>query len=255
MGLPVLRALSLCTCCRHYPGAATGRRRRSSRPAVSAFPENVVGSACTSSFSRLARRSLALRPAHSRSHLYVTSYTAGFSHFVTSMTAPVASGWSVRRVGSHPLESAAFSRRTRQADVADGAPWDVAFGVPAVVPRSPKQRFVAPVVWWGANVGRARGLGAGWGARGDAMASAIDGSVLKPLVAIPKDDGPRLTVTVSGTSPHWSPRPQRDRPPAAACLALVSGRPRAPTPSRPDGPRRYVQRGSPASGCRCARDP
>jgi hypothetical protein len=42
MGLPVLRALSLCTCCRHYPGAATGRRLRSSRPAVSAFPENVV---------------------------------------------------------------------------------------------------------------------------------------------------------------------------------------------------------------------
>jgi len=119
MGLPVLRALSLCTCCRHYPGAATGRRRRSSRPAVSAFPENVVGSACTSSFSRLARRSLALRPAHSRSHLYVTSYTAGFSHFVTSMTAPVASGWSVRRVGSHPLESAAFSRRTREADIAN----------------------------------------------------------------------------------------------------------------------------------------
>src|SRR4030095_8432327 len=24
-GLPVLRALSLCTCCRHYPGAAAGR--------------------------------------------------------------------------------------------------------------------------------------------------------------------------------------------------------------------------------------
>ena len=98
----MLRALSLCTCCRQYPGAATGRRLRSSRPAVSAFPENVVGSACTSSFSRLARRSLALRPAHSRSHPYVTSYTAGFSHFVTSMTAPVASGWSVRRVGLSP---------------------------------------------------------------------------------------------------------------------------------------------------------
>src|SRR5271170_6725766 len=52
VGLPVLRALSLCTCCRHYPGAATGRRLRSSRPAVTAFPDNVVGSACTSSFSR-----------------------------------------------------------------------------------------------------------------------------------------------------------------------------------------------------------
>ena len=45
---------------------------------------------------------LALRPAHARRHLYVTSYTEGFSHFVTSMTAPVASGWSVRRVGLAP---------------------------------------------------------------------------------------------------------------------------------------------------------
>ena len=38
LGLPVLRALSLCTCCRHYPGAAAGRIPRSSHPAVSAFP-------------------------------------------------------------------------------------------------------------------------------------------------------------------------------------------------------------------------
>ena len=29
LGLPVLRALSLCTCCRHYPGAADGRHPRS----------------------------------------------------------------------------------------------------------------------------------------------------------------------------------------------------------------------------------
>jgi hypothetical protein len=36
----------------------------------------------------------------------------GFSHFVTSMTAPIASGWSVAGWDSHPLESAAFSRRT-----------------------------------------------------------------------------------------------------------------------------------------------
>ena len=41
-------------------------------PAVSAFPERVIGSACASSFSRLARRSLALRPAHSRCHQFVT---------------------------------------------------------------------------------------------------------------------------------------------------------------------------------------
>src|SRR5260370_8758381 len=35
-------------------------------PAVSAFPERVVGSACASSFSRLAQRSLPLRLAYSR---------------------------------------------------------------------------------------------------------------------------------------------------------------------------------------------
>ena len=96
-----MRTLSLCTCCRHYPGAAAGRTLRSSRPAVSAFPERVVGSACTSTFSRFARRSLALRPAHSRGHQFVARYTEGFSHFVTSMTAPVASGGSESPGGSH----------------------------------------------------------------------------------------------------------------------------------------------------------
>src|SRR6202030_4289154 len=37
-------------------------------------PEGVAGSACTSTFSRIARRSLALRPAHSRGHQFVTRY-------------------------------------------------------------------------------------------------------------------------------------------------------------------------------------
>src|SRR6516162_7631080 len=68
VGLPVLRALFLCTCRRHYPGAAAGCNPRSSCPAISAFPDSAVGSACTSTFSGLARRSLALRPAHSRGH-------------------------------------------------------------------------------------------------------------------------------------------------------------------------------------------
>src|SRR5512132_906513 len=72
LGLPVFRALSLCTCRRQYPGAAAGRILRSSHPAISAFPDMAVGSACTSSFSRLAQRSLALRPAHSRCHQFVT---------------------------------------------------------------------------------------------------------------------------------------------------------------------------------------
>ena len=115
-----MRTLSLCTCCRHYPGAAAGRSLRPSHPAVSAFPERVVGSACTSSFSRLARRSLALRPAHSRRHLYVTCYTEGFSHIVTSMTAPVASGWSGCRVGLAPTGTRRlFTAHTRSGHSAD----------------------------------------------------------------------------------------------------------------------------------------
>jgi hypothetical protein len=34
--------------------------------------------------------------------VYRDTLSEGFSHFVTSMTAPVASGWSVRRVGLAP---------------------------------------------------------------------------------------------------------------------------------------------------------
>jgi MFS superfamily sulfate permease-like transporter len=45
---------------------------RSFHPDVSVFPDRVVGSTCASSFSRIARRSLALRPAYSRCHQFVT---------------------------------------------------------------------------------------------------------------------------------------------------------------------------------------
>src|SRR6202007_2831429 len=40
MGLPVLRALSLCTCCRQYPGAADGRTRCSSSPGRVSLPRS-----------------------------------------------------------------------------------------------------------------------------------------------------------------------------------------------------------------------
>ena len=80
-GLPVLRALSLCTCCRHYPGTATGGTASLIRPVISAFPERVVGSACAASFSRLAQRSLALRPAHSRCHQFVARFTRRLQTF------------------------------------------------------------------------------------------------------------------------------------------------------------------------------
>ena len=97
-----MRALSLCTCCRHYPGTATGGTASLIRPVMSAFPERVAGSACAMSISRLAQRSLALRPAHSRCHQFVARLPEGFRHFVTSMPAPVTSGWSGCRVGLAP---------------------------------------------------------------------------------------------------------------------------------------------------------
>ena len=43
--------------------------------------------------------------AEVEAHQFVTRYAEGFSHFVTSMTAPVASGWSDScRVGLVPTE-------------------------------------------------------------------------------------------------------------------------------------------------------
>ena len=42
---------------------------------VVTFPGMAAGSACASTFSRLARRSLALRPAHSRGHQFVARFT------------------------------------------------------------------------------------------------------------------------------------------------------------------------------------
>src|SRR5262249_41767434 len=116
VGSPVLRTLSLCTCCRHYPGAAAGRIVSLGNPVVSAFPERVIGSACAASFSRLARRSLALRPAHSRCHQFVAripkaSAISSPPQLLRLLPAGAVAGW-----GSHPLESAALSRRTPEED-------------------------------------------------------------------------------------------------------------------------------------------
>ena len=100
-GLPVLRALSLCTCCRHYPGAAAGRILAHSPSRIS-LPRKgrrvglriVLFEAC-SAFTRVAACTLALSPIRD-------TLIEGFSHFVTSMTAPIASGWSGCRVGLAP---------------------------------------------------------------------------------------------------------------------------------------------------------
>ena len=102
LGPPVLPALSLCTCCRHYPGAAAGRPVSLINPSRISLPRKgcrvglriVLFEAC-SAFTRVTACTLALSPIRD-------TLTRGFSHFVTSMTAPVASGWSGCRVGLAP---------------------------------------------------------------------------------------------------------------------------------------------------------
>src|SRR5262245_46722408 len=102
LGLPVLRALSLCTCCRHYPGAADGLKRRSNSPIHISLPRKgcrvglhiVLFEAC-SAFTRVAACTLARSPIRD-------PLIEGFRHFVSSMPAPIASGWSGCRVGLAP---------------------------------------------------------------------------------------------------------------------------------------------------------
>ena len=102
LGLPVFRAHSLCTCCRHYPGAAAGRIFRSFSQPYQPSPKGSSGRPAHLTFRGLLG-------VHSRYGLHTRAVTVyrdtlseGFSHFVTSMTAPVASGWSGCRVGLAP---------------------------------------------------------------------------------------------------------------------------------------------------------
>jgi len=87
------------------PGAASERIASLMYPDVSVFPIGLSGRLRIVLFEMLG--------VHSRCGLHTRAVTnrdtliEGFSHFVTSMTAPIASGWSGCRVGLHPLESAA----------------------------------------------------------------------------------------------------------------------------------------------------
>ena len=121
MGLPVLRTLSLCTCCRHYPGAAAGRTLRSTSPRRISLPRKggrvdlrIVLIEVCSAFTRVTAYKLALSPIRD-------TLIEGFSHFVTSMTAPIASGWSGCRVefaptgtppchGAHPARTSVVKK-------------------------------------------------------------------------------------------------------------------------------------------------
>src|SRR5271156_3955937 len=85
-----------------YPGAAAGRTSLLIHPSRISLPRYgsqvglriVLFEAC-SAFTRVTACTLALSPIRD-------THSEGFSHFVTSMTAPVASGWSGCRVGLAP---------------------------------------------------------------------------------------------------------------------------------------------------------
>jgi hypothetical protein len=98
-----LRTLSLCTCCRHYPGAATGGTASLIRPSHVSLPRYgsrvglriVLFEAC-SAFTRVTACTLALSP------YFVTRYPKASATSFSSIAAPVASGWSGCRVGFAP---------------------------------------------------------------------------------------------------------------------------------------------------------
>src|SRR5262245_60808369 len=91
LGLPVFRARSLCCC--HSAQSLSGR------PAHCPFRGLLGVHSCYGLHNRAVT-------------VYRDTLTEGFSRFVASIAAPVASGWSVFRVGFAPLENAAFARRT-----------------------------------------------------------------------------------------------------------------------------------------------
>jgi hypothetical protein len=102
----VLRALPLCTCCRQYPGTATGITL-AHLPSRISLPRkggrvglcNVLFEAC-SAFTHVTACTLALPP------YFVARFTGGFNRFVASTIAPVASGRSSSRVGFTPTGKA-----------------------------------------------------------------------------------------------------------------------------------------------------
>ena len=74
-------------------------------PAIAAFPAETSGRLPHCPFSGPAQRFTARCSLRARGVTYVTLSIEGFSRFVTSTTAPIATGWSEScRVGLSPTE-------------------------------------------------------------------------------------------------------------------------------------------------------
>ena len=98
-----MRTLSLCTCCRQYPGTAIGRTTSLNSPEScqpspiwqSGRPAHCPFRGLLGVYSRYGLHTRAVT-------VYRDTLSEGFSHFVSSIAAPVASGWSGCRVGLAP---------------------------------------------------------------------------------------------------------------------------------------------------------
>jgi hypothetical protein len=112
--LPPLPRRSDWRCCIALPSSRINLPRYGSRVG----PRIVLFEAC-SAFTRVAACTLALSP------YFVTRLPEGFSHFVTSMTAPVASGWSGCRVGFAPTGKAPPYHGARQERTLVSKGWNV----------------------------------------------------------------------------------------------------------------------------------
>src|SRR5260370_35373690 len=88
-----------------------------SAAAGSAFPEMVIGSACASSFSRLAQRSLSLPPAHSRCHQFVTRIPKASASSLPPWLLRLLPAGAVAGWGFHPPERTALSRPPPRTDI------------------------------------------------------------------------------------------------------------------------------------------
>jgi hypothetical protein len=116
VGLPVLRALPLCACCRHYPGAAVGCL-------VCSLPQPCQPSPIWLSGRPTRRPFRGLLGVHSRYGLHTHAATNSWHaspkastvslppQLLRLLPAGAIAGWDF-----HPLGSAAFPRRTPSAD-------------------------------------------------------------------------------------------------------------------------------------------
>lgn len=103
-GFPCCADLRMQTCRRPYPGGIAAGIELLPEIGDRGLPRDIGGSAPTLKVSRPARRSRKLRPACSRGRLAALSIE-GFGSFVSSTTAPIATGWSNScRVGIAPTE-------------------------------------------------------------------------------------------------------------------------------------------------------